>query len=266
MPLNGPPGNEGNERNGIFGTIGRGILGALGTVLPAISSIGRVIGNTADFFWNRKAQKMTWQREDTSRQRAVQDMRMAGLSPTLAAGSPAQTSTPMQMRSPANDLNGIFKSLETQAKVKNINLQSEGIEMKNYLTFETLQNEVQRIKMQTQEQLFKNNNLMWEMYLKEQNFDIGEIKQLGFELDNAIKQYNLDNLLPQELSKLEKENLMKRLTIIYMQFDAISKAQAGLTTDTNMSGYTALLYAVANNVQKLLLSSPDFSSIIDPGN
>lgn len=55
------------------------------------------IGKTA---WDIYAQNKTWDREDSAVQRRVNDLRQAGLSPTLAAGSAAATSSPIAINKP----------------------------------------------------------------------------------------------------------------------------------------------------------------------
>ena len=44
--------------------------------------------------WQREAQGITWSREDNAVQRRVADLKAAGLSPVLAAGSAASSSAP----------------------------------------------------------------------------------------------------------------------------------------------------------------------------
>lgn len=54
--------------------------------------------------WQKEAQGVTWSREDNAIQRRVADLKAAGLSPTLAAGSAAQTSSPISTTAPQRDL------------------------------------------------------------------------------------------------------------------------------------------------------------------
>lgn len=53
-----------------------------------------------NYAWQRYAQQRTWEREDNAVQRRKADLLAAGLSPVLAAGSAAQTSTPIPTSAP----------------------------------------------------------------------------------------------------------------------------------------------------------------------
>lgn len=50
--------------------------------------------------WDKQAQNTTWAREDAAVQRRAADLQAAGLSKTLAAGSAAQSSSPMHITAP----------------------------------------------------------------------------------------------------------------------------------------------------------------------
>lgn len=63
-----------------------------GGVLGGLIDTGLNIEKT---MYDRRMQDKAWEREDTSVQRRVDDLRAAGLSPTLAAGSGAAASSPI---------------------------------------------------------------------------------------------------------------------------------------------------------------------------
>lgn len=70
----------------------------------AIADIGLGIGNMAlqgmNLNYQKSMQQQAWAREDNATQRRVADLKAAGLSPTLAAGSAAQASAPIQTHAP----------------------------------------------------------------------------------------------------------------------------------------------------------------------
>lgn len=74
----------------------------------------------------------SWAREDNAVQRRVADLKAAGLSPTLAAGSAAATSSPIQLKAPQNEFRyenpfggGILQAMASVLALKNADLQNQ---------------------------------------------------------------------------------------------------------------------------------------------
>lgn len=70
--------------------------------INTLSSIGGAI-------YQGNQQNKLWEREDNAVQRRVADLKAAGLSPTLAAGSAASTSQPIRIAPPQIDLVGAIQ-------------------------------------------------------------------------------------------------------------------------------------------------------------
>lgn len=117
--------------------------------LPAIGSFVSSLYNNSqeskNLRWQKWAQGVTWQREDNAIQRRVNDLRMAGLSPVLAAGQAAETSPPVRTEAPSLDASGALTASQlmlsfikakeeiatTQAQRKLLEYQQGGVALDN---------------------------------------------------------------------------------------------------------------------------------------
>lgn len=78
---------------GFFKSIGKMVKGSFGSILSAGASL---LGSHWQMEFEKDMQNQTWAREDNAVQRRVADLKAAGLSPVLAAGSAASSSMPIR--------------------------------------------------------------------------------------------------------------------------------------------------------------------------
>jgi len=76
------------------------VLNPMGAVADIGLGIGNLVMQQRNLNYQKNMQQKAWEREDNATQRRVADLKAAGLSPTLAAGSVAQASAPIQTHAP----------------------------------------------------------------------------------------------------------------------------------------------------------------------
>ena len=82
-------------------------MGVFGDILSGVMDAGNFALSMGAQAWQKQAQEKTWEREDNAIQRRVADMKAAGINPLLAAGNPAQASSPIQVGVPQASLENV---------------------------------------------------------------------------------------------------------------------------------------------------------------
>lgn len=130
--------------------------------------------------WQRQAQEITWQREDNAAQRRVADLKAAGLSPVLAAGSAASTSAPIQIGAPQMGESGISKAAELMRMKQEV---ATSAAQALALQSQTNKNNMEALSAgkEVEKKGLEINRMTLENAIRARDFDI--IKRLGIRSD-----------------------------------------------------------------------------------
>lgn len=142
-------------------------LGVGGLIAGGIRDYWNYQRQEEQFEYEKEAQEKTWDREDSAVSRRVADLKAAGLNPVLAAGSAAQTSSPISVHAPQAQITGPSTAQAMMA----LSQQKKNIEM----------TDVQKHLMENQikESLGRQNLNNWE----------------GIKLNSEINKLNTENYI-----------------------------------------------------------------------
>ncbi len=98
-----------------------------------------------NFEWQRRTQEKTWKREDNAVQRRVKDLKKAGLSPTLAAGSAASSqATQAPQRSGTEKAAQALSLMKMKADIGRTNAQAQLLQSQARLAQGTLSSSIEQ--------------------------------------------------------------------------------------------------------------------------
>ncbi|MCL2440322.1 MAG: hypothetical protein FWD14_01145 [Treponema sp.] len=227
---------------------------AAGVGIAGISSSNRVARQNLDFQqstfdYMQDMQRETWNREDTSIARRVQDLEAAGMSPVLAAGQGAQSSSPVRVEAPQRENNKIDQAelvinalrmkadySMTMAQKRLLDTERQEIEQRMAHNKEMHPEELARKVME--------NDYTRKTFTTRVNKAIAELNGMQTENRQRLLEFNLDKeymnqerllkltLMELNLSKGDAELVAKKLLIEAQRHDLNIWKLLGLPTNT----------------------------------
>lgn len=228
----------------VLGALGGLLLGSIGSALKYQSTKETNDTNSAiaeqnlafekeNLQYQKDLQQQIFQREDSSYQRAIADLKQAGLNPALAyqnggsaSGAAIQTSAPQlnyQYKSPLGSYSHMFDSLQQQAQTTALAYEKLALE-KDLVASQVDANQAKAVSDLSDAAKTDEERLTVQPYLN--NFT----KKLAFEMENektkTASQVGLQSA-QKELTKAQTKNTVERtLTEVFMRNEKFKNLSA----------------------------------------